>query len=78
MNELMERFENFYNENCDNFETEEELVRAFCNDNCEDLWSWQALYEELMECFADDGDYDEPEDLECGYDPYMGCYTDDV
>ena len=24
-----------------------------------------------------DGDYDEPADLEMGFDPYLGCYTDD-
>lgn len=26
---------------------------------------------------ADQGEYDEPDDLEVGYDPYMGCYSDD-
>ena len=27
---------------------------------------------------GDDYDcYCEPDDLECGFDPYMGCYTDD-
>jgi hypothetical protein len=27
---------------------------------------------------GDDYDcYREPDDLECGFDPYMGCYTDD-
>lgn len=31
------------------------------------LWSW------LDESMSDD----EPDVDECGYDPYMGCYTDD-
>lgn len=28
---------------------------------------------------GDENDYDEPDDIDddCGFDPYMGCYTDD-
>ena len=51
-------------------------------------WCWIAEGEEYPRCqYPDDGTkapceyeddyYEDDDDLECGFDPYMGCYTDD-
>ena len=49
-------------------------------DRCGIHYHWQeeyslAGYRDLEQ--AIDEDEDEPDDLECGFDPYLGCYTDD-
>ena len=49
-------------------------------DHCGKHYQWQeeyilAGYRDLEQ--ADDESEDEPDDLECGFDPYLGCYTDD-
>lgn len=43
-------------------------------DNQEQCEHVSTLYEEDED--ANEDDFDDP-DLECGFDPYMGCYTDD-
>lgn len=34
-------------------------------------------YKPDIEDEEDDDDYDSDYDLECGFDPYLGCYSDD-
>ena len=42
-------------------------------------WDADPWDEDLWECDDDEDypEYDEPADLEIGFDPYMGCYTED-
>ena len=49
-------------------------------DHCGNHYQWQeeytlAGYRDLEQIH--DESEDEPDDLECGFDPYLGCYTDD-
>lgn len=49
-------------------------------DHCGNHYQWQeeytlAGYRDLEQIH--DESEDEPNDLECGFDPYLGCYTDD-
>lgn len=47
-------------------EEREMLISGICPD------CWDSLFAD-----EDEEDYDEPADLEMGFDPYMGCYTED-
>lgn len=47
-------------------EEREMLISGICP-SC-----WDNLFAD-----EDEEDYDEPADLEMGFDPYMGCYTED-
>lgn len=38
---------------------------------------WDGVGYEDASCEEDEDDWDEPSDLEMGFDPYMGCYSDD-
>ena len=42
------------------------------------VFGYDDLPEEDEEDWEDEYDWVEPADLEMGYDPYLGCYTDDV
>lgn len=49
-------------------------------DHCGNHYKWQEEYILAGYCGleqTDDKDEDEPDDLECGFDPYLGCYTND-
>lgn len=48
----------------DEYEYDEE------DDYEEELW-------DKFDCEPSRDDWDEPSDLDMGFDPYMGCYTDD-
>lgn len=60
----------------DTYDTEKEAKWCIANnieydeDDSPENWDFEIL--EL-----EDDDYDEPYDLECGFDPYEGCYTFD-
>ena len=57
----------------DNFEEwlEEEYIEDDDEgDYEEELWN-------KFDCEPSRDDWDEPTDLDMGFDPYMGCYTDD-
>ncbi len=66
-------------------EVEEEVASFSCEEmNC-GYW-WQDADEDYPRCHfegavapceEEDDYYEDDDDLECGYDPYMGCYTDD-
>ena len=49
-------------------------------DRCKNQYQWHEEYALVgyrdLEQTHDESEY-EPDDLECGFDPYMGCYTDD-
>ena len=49
-------------------------------DHCGNHYQWQEEY--ILAGYRDleqihDESEDEPDGLECGFDPYLGCYTDD-
>ena len=50
-------------------------------DHCGNHYQWHEEFEYLghrdMEQIDREDEIDEPDDLECGFDPYMGCYSDD-
>lgn len=66
-------------------EVEEEVASCSCEAmNC-GYW-WQDADEDYPRCHfegavapceEEDDYYEDDDNLECGYDPYMGCYTDD-
>ena len=35
------------------------------------------VFEEVIEDYPEDDWYEDWDNLECGFDPYMGCYSDD-
>lgn len=65
-------------------EEEDESEPSF---TCEDMncgYWWQDADEDYPRCHfegdvapCEEDDYYEDDDLECGFDPYCGCYTDD-
>ncbi len=66
-------------------EVEEENDSSCACDAMNCGYWWQDVDEDYPRCHCEDdvapceeGYYDEyDDDLECGYDPYVGCYTDD-
>ena len=45
-------------------------------------YEWFESYEDTIDQYFEGLDEDEPDEgddpfLECGFDPYLGCYTDD-
>ena len=53
---------------CDEYESEDGRY-------CKQVWN--DGFEEVFEIAGDSDDYDYDEDIESGFDPYCGCYTDD-
>lgn len=53
---------------------EEDTARLFCADPIEDAIE---MAQQAREAFEVEDDYEDDTNLEMGFDPYLGCYTED-
>lgn len=65
--------ERFFCDSCgDQILNEEDVIRIYGHDCCENCYH-DGMDEEPEDFYDDEQSYD----LDCGFDPYMGSYTDD-